>query len=973
MGYQRKPNYHFSDKNATGIDKVPAGRVVIIEDYEGDGSGEVKQFIKRKNDGITATTTIHDAVESSGDTGLSSEDSVKANTMTEAEFNALAEQRRQQYAGSGYVTTTPYAGGGAIGIGQDSGLQVYTAGDYKNFLYYGGDSRYGKNSVNVNGIILFFNDSNGVNHGRSNEIFFPEAPKGSKPAALDITDTERKSNFFFISDATDSDNEPKANAKYIVGDRVLYTNDMYECIADDTSGDNLLTNNSYYKKLSSPILSRQDLVFLEVWHELVDEKDIVYPAGNVQHRGTDTDGLSGLANGTFTGADTYSLFGNWQEAGDLIGKGYVWSNLSEADKVKFVSNPENNVYLSKDGYVQVRYRVRVVEGFGNDWSKLENYFAAFDTVKSTILPKGSLVNNEDFSKFNVSANYYLKYEGTQYTKKGNNYNIGSYTGRHDSYYNYNDSYGFTVPMALPIALVQRRNQGAFDDVFNAEGSSNYLNVDGETVTSFYDTDNKATSIADTFNPTKVTAGNIGTTSGRPDYLFYDEINERDVEDLRMSAHKVTDVQGYLYDQFNNAIKGQIRGKDKLQQLVAHYTCDTDGATNGSGRYVHVNTDSITEKYSIFNLKGSSSYMSDLNGSRKYTAVISHPDVGIKHYKNFYAGNYYIGRAFFEAVSIDTFANKSGVDVKIYGEVDHTYNNHSLVCNIIGDVVNYPSEWNENGIIGIPVLSGENGETYLEMSEEDGKGFGLSSSADAYNDYNNYSIKLPKKSLVEYLVLVYRNGTWTPYSRDNSLSHNSDDSQNTYGLDGKENRLAFHKNILESDNGLVVIFYKTHSDNTIPTSNQKVLTHGDVMVSNYNGTIGHGSLLASNLIGVVNTGAATTGQVSENKNLQNVTINSNQTFITTGWSITNHPLSHNPVSIVKTSKRIAKFVPYLTKASSTFKMVLLYKDVIWDDENSNWGDNDRFDISSGPISYSNDDNGTRYTFGQKYINLPNFID
>ncbi|RUA06003.1 MAG: excinuclease ABC subunit B, partial [Fusobacteria bacterium] len=45
-------------------------------------------------------------------------------------------------------------------------------------------------------------------------------------------------------------------------------------------------------------------------------------------------GLSGIAEGDFDGADTYSLFGQWQKAGDLVGKGYKWSDLAEEDKVK---------------------------------------------------------------------------------------------------------------------------------------------------------------------------------------------------------------------------------------------------------------------------------------------------------------------------------------------------------------------------------------------------------------------------------------------------------------------------------------------------------------------------------------------------------------------------------------------------------------------------------------------------------------
>ena len=98
------------------------------------------------------------------------------------------------------------------------------------------------------------------------------------------------------------------------------------------------------------------------WHEDISEKNFVYPLGNVQYLGGNTDGLTGISNGAFTGFETYSLFGNFQASSALIGKGYVWSTLTEAQKKAFIANPENNCYLDGDKIIQVRYRVRVVQG-----------------------------------------------------------------------------------------------------------------------------------------------------------------------------------------------------------------------------------------------------------------------------------------------------------------------------------------------------------------------------------------------------------------------------------------------------------------------------------------------------------------------------------------------------------------------------------------------------------------------------------
>jgi len=60
MAYNRKPNYHFRDKNQTGIDKIPLGRMIIVEDYD----GEVKTFLKKSNTGIDSSTTIENFAKS---------------------------------------------------------------------------------------------------------------------------------------------------------------------------------------------------------------------------------------------------------------------------------------------------------------------------------------------------------------------------------------------------------------------------------------------------------------------------------------------------------------------------------------------------------------------------------------------------------------------------------------------------------------------------------------------------------------------------------------------------------------------------------------------------------------------------------------------------------------------------------------------------------------------------------------------
>ena len=61
MGYSRKPVYYFKSKDDTGIDKVPNGRIIVVEDYNADGTNKVKKFIKVKD--VSSGTSIYDSIE----------------------------------------------------------------------------------------------------------------------------------------------------------------------------------------------------------------------------------------------------------------------------------------------------------------------------------------------------------------------------------------------------------------------------------------------------------------------------------------------------------------------------------------------------------------------------------------------------------------------------------------------------------------------------------------------------------------------------------------------------------------------------------------------------------------------------------------------------------------------------------------------------------------------------------------------
>jgi|LGOV01.1.fsa_nt_gb hypothetical protein len=346
---------------------------------------------------------------------------------------------------------------------------------------------------------------------------------------------------------------------------------------------------------TSSLLDRQDLVFLECFHEDISEKDFVYPYGNTQFGATSyscPDGTSlTCANGAFTGYGTYSLFGNWQSANDLIGKGIVWSTMTEAQKRSFASDPENNLYYTPDNkIVQVRYRVRVVEGLGSDWG---NPFKA--TISSV-------------AYYGDSSNERLKAKGKRVSILSD---VGVYNDGSSNYWNtkatvaeeFEDTCGTYVALnsgggkdistahnglcfVIPIALDQRRNMGAFLNEgwtgttasgMNSNGSAKFLIPVGEggsgTAKFWYQltVDEKAVIktgdvVENCF--TYASGGSIASgVSGRPDGLYYDAIYEHDVKDLRNSSHKVTDFKRCLEREFNKTVAGETRGWEKSNKTV----------------------------------------------------------------------------------------------------------------------------------------------------------------------------------------------------------------------------------------------------------------------------------------------------------------------------------------------------------------------------------------------------------------------
>ena len=443
--------------------------------------------------------------------------------MTKAEFFALAEQRKSQSAGSGYSFmgdapgehSQEYINGKGLFTQFPSFLKPKIGGSNANIIGVSGGL-----TLIANGVSLAINDGmrtyTNINYGISWRyaagdngfvIKFPTAPDGTKT--------------YDSSTGTVTQHTSAAIA-----------------FAAETATNKVIT-------------SRQDFVFIETWHEKISDTGVVYPLGNVQYVGTTYEGITLAVNGIAQG---YSAFGEWDST--TTGNCAVWANLTDAQKATFIQDHKNNIYSDNGELIQVRYRVRVVEGLGDDWGGISTQASgeiAYANTVSRITPKGSKISAVDLS--------------TAYPF----YTLGSISGQYDVNTVDSSIAHNGLLFAMPIALVQRRNIGTYYPSINPQGTT--LGVrDTDAAQSgmlWYSSGyRKPTTLADCFDLGIYSgSGNYGRSdygsissgnSGRHDTKFYDAIYASDVKDLRMSSKKLPLKE--IREKYKRmAIAGEVRG------------------------------------------------------------------------------------------------------------------------------------------------------------------------------------------------------------------------------------------------------------------------------------------------------------------------------------------------------------------------------------------------------------------------------
>ena len=636
-------------------------------------------------------------------------------------------------------------------------------------------------------------------------------------------------------------------------------------------------------------ISRSDLVFPESYHEDIAEKGVGYPFGNVQYLGGNTDGLTGIANGAFTGFEQYSLFGNWQTPSALIGKGYVWSSLTESQKKAFISNPENNCYLDGDKTIQVRYRVRVQLGEDSN-SMARATVQGKAVVPSTVLFTAPVTTVDAGLYSNTSATY-------------------TYTG--------------TSTNAISIATISRRNQGMYHNVYNPNGTK--LASDGldcfRTTISF-------TNTMDCFDPAKLltASGYIGTVSGRPDGLFYDQVHEGDVQDLRNSSNKVEDYNRLISREFNKLVAGTTRGKEGEIESIKVASSSTTGLELITNNYIDFGSSVLgsvfVNKIQYPNL-GNGAYIRFETSGKTYILKPTLSDMRASA-----SGRY----LYYVPIDSTGFTTETGTWSLYFPTwTARTKSNTLLHCDIIGNPTNYPTAWKESGVFGTPLIVAEDGASLLPNGTLD-------------------TFKLSRKANATPLLCLRStdNGaTWTSFTPTFSIVTNAITLTD------------------EPATNLVQVFYQTHTNMAVPTVKREVVEYGDVLSLN-TGSSGLGSHLVSTLIQKVSTVSAGGAVISFSK-FKNISFDNNR--IQDNHLYYNPPI-HEPANLFASSTPALKVFPYLTRLNGKAYLNLVFKEMKYN--GTSWGDSNTFDIVDN-VSTRLDNNAQTVLVGQKTVELPYFID
>jgi len=173
--------------------------------------------------------------------------------------------------------------------------------------------------------------------------------------------------------------------------------------------------------------SREDFVFIELWHEKVSRTGFIFMNGCVQsYKYSTATGRADLEctgkdpiQASFDGANTYSSYGTWENIDEIEpGYGYIWNDLTNEEKVELTNDTSMNLYKGNDGELyQIRYRIRVEKG---------TVEGDTDVIRAYVDDKRS--NNDRFWRINTNADENILPQGYRNTplENGGFHNISNH-------------------------------------------------------------------------------------------------------------------------------------------------------------------------------------------------------------------------------------------------------------------------------------------------------------------------------------------------------------------------------------------------------------------------------------------------------------------------------------------------------------------------------------------------------------------
>ena len=381
-----------------------------------------------------------------------------------------------------------------------------------------------------------------------------------------------------------------------------------------------------------------NLCYVEAWYEDVTEKDFVFPYGNVQFSKYEySDNIYKNKFGTprFDGWELYctqipstNIFSDdyfTSENYTIIykPKGYKWSILTLQEKMAFISNPDNNMFIDGDKIVQFRFRITVAPVSGKPIfsckpsSYYENLMFESDrglrvtAQASRLLPLfknnyGADGNYEHYFKnSHVKDSNYVSFMRDRVDE--GIYCNGIYRQIHGGVES--DMPYMNAVYALPLCRIERYNTGAFHPIYNPLGTAIFYEA-SVSKKWFEVSDGYVTSVKDCFDTDKIAVINVNDVtdnasytswlngdvnndtykpsfyaksklSGRDDNAFSDIIMHEQLEDLRIEAVKKSPREILDGELKNNALNRvynkQIESNTpKATPVAGTYSGDENG-------------------------------------------------------------------------------------------------------------------------------------------------------------------------------------------------------------------------------------------------------------------------------------------------------------------------------------------------------------------------------------------------------------